>query len=90
MSYTSISKCADDGHFNARITACCAQEGITNPQQEASEIRWAVAAKSDIEAAYAYALNAGNPSPGADPTVITDGQILSAVQSIYDPAGTPS
>jgi hypothetical protein len=42
---------------------------------------WPVVIASDVEAAYASALAAGNPSPGGDPAVITDGMILSNVQA---------
>ena len=45
-------------------------------------LRWEVSAKSDIEAAYASALAAGNENPGGDEGVITDGMILAAVQSL--------
>ena len=34
-----------------------------------------------MEQAYEYAVNAGNPDPGGDPAVITDGMILSGVQA---------
>jgi hypothetical protein len=40
-----------------------------------------VSAASDVEAAYASALAAGNPDPGGDPAVITDAMILAKVQA---------
>ena len=50
-----------------------------------SLLRWPVSSQSDIEASYEFAVNSDNPDPGGDPTVITDGQILSAVQHILNP-----
>jgi hypothetical protein len=44
-----------------------------------------MAAQPGFGDAYAYALANGNPAPGKDDTVITDEQILSAVQSILIP-----
>ena len=41
-----------------------------------------LASKSDIEAAYASAVAAGHEDPGGDESVITDGMILAAVQSL--------
>ena len=81
MSYNTINVCANDQAFIGRITAAAAQEGVADPPWTAAEIRWAVSAKSDIEAAYASALAGGNPNPGGDESVITDGMILSAVQA---------
>lgn len=86
MSYNSIHQCANDEAFQARLMACAAQEGHENPEYAMSSIlRWPVSSLTDIEAAYEYALNADNPNPGGDPTVITDQQILSAVQTILNP-----
>ena len=87
MSYSTIFQCANDASFNGRLTAATAQEHVPpDPYTAASAMRWDVAAKSDIEAAYASAVAADNPDPGGDPSVITDGMILSAVQSL---AGAP-
>lgn len=83
MSYSTIDQCSHDQVFVGRVTAACAQEDIPpNPESAGWGMRWQVAAKPDIEAAYASALAAGNPDPGGDPAVITDGMILSAVQSL--------
>jgi hypothetical protein len=85
MSYATIAKCAQDGEFTQRLTAAVAAEGSTQPQVDVSGYTWGVASKSDVEAAYASALAAGNPHPGGDESVITDQMILSAVQSITPP-----
>ncbi len=86
MSYTSIHQCANDPEFQNRLTAAAAQEGEENPEYSMGvKLRWPVASATDIEDAYEYAVNAGNPSPGGDPTVITDAMILAKVQSILNP-----
>ena len=81
MSYATVTKCAHDQAFLGRLTAAVAQEGATAPESTANGLIWTVSAKADIEAAYASALAAGNPNPGGDEGVITDGMILSAVQA---------
>lgn len=90
MSYTTIHQCANDEAFLARLAAASAQEGHENPDYAASVLlRWPVSAKTDIAEAYEFAVNSDNPNPGGDPTVITDQQILSAVQSILNPQPVP-
>lgn len=88
MSYLSISKCVADTDFQSRVIACVADEGA-NPTSIASNLFWQVAVADDIEAAYKYALDADIPNPGADETVITDGMILSVVQSLFAPPEPP-
>jgi hypothetical protein len=86
MSYQTINQCVNDQSFIGRLTACAAQEHREpDPATAAYVLRWDVASKSDIEAAYASAVAADNPDPGGDESVITDGMILSAVQSIPSP-----
>lgn len=86
MSYNTIHQCANDEAFQARLMAAAAQEGQENPEYAMSVLlRWPVSSLSDIEDAYEYAVNSDNPNPGGDDTVITDAQILSAVQYILNP-----
>jgi hypothetical protein len=85
MSYNTVHACANDQAFIGRLTAACAQEGADQPDAAAYSVRWPVSAKSDIESAYASALAAGNENPGGDESVITDGMILSAIQSLELP-----
>jgi hypothetical protein len=86
MSYTTIYANANDEHFQQRLMAAAAQEGHENPEYAMSVLlRWKVASATDIEQAYEYAINSGNPDPGGDPTVITDAQILAKVQPILNP-----
>ena len=86
MSYNTINECANDQAFIGRLTAAAAQEDAVDPIGAAYTLRWPVSTASDIEAAYASALAGGNPNPGGDESVITDGMILSAVQAAWDPA----
>ncbi len=86
MSYTTISQCVSDTAFANRVNACIAQEqlakgGSAKPSDLTSELTWAVASASDVEAAYASALAANNPNPGGDEAVISDGMILTNVQA---------
>lgn len=81
MSYATIHRSVYDDALMNRVTACCAQEGADNPPSVAGDLIWDVCTATDIEAAYASALAANNPNPGADETVITDAMILSAVQA---------
>lgn len=81
MSYSTVNRCANDLALLGRVTACVAQEQVTDPPGVAPRLMWPISAATDIEAAYASALAANNPAPGADETVVTDAMILSAVQA---------
>lgn len=88
MSYATIATCAGDGALTRRVTAAVVQEG-NDVSQATTEYLWSLSAASDIEAAYASALAAGNDDPGGDEAVITDGMILSYVQTNPPPPTTP-
>lgn len=81
-TYLSIALLAQDSWMIQRVSACAAKEGITNPDGWAGIYRWDWASQPGWGEAYEYAQNTGNADPGKDPAVITDGMILSAVQSI--------
>ncbi|MET0786514.1 MAG: hypothetical protein ABWY25_07410 [Paenisporosarcina sp.] len=85
MSYETISKCAKDSAFVARVTACAAKEGVTLPETSLMWVIWPISSAGDIESAYASALAADNPNPGGDESVITDNMILSAFQANWPP-----
>jgi hypothetical protein len=90
MAYYDIALLAGDGDFLNRVAAAYATETVSdldaeNPMSWASFHAWLMAAQPGFGDAYAYALANGNPAPGKDDTVITDEQILSAVQSILIP-----
>jgi hypothetical protein len=90
VSYSTINVCAHDAALLGRIAAAAAQEGTVSPESVAHQLVWPIAAESDVEAAYASALAAGNPDPGGDPAVITDGMILSGVQAHWPPTPPPA
>jgi hypothetical protein len=100
MSYTTISVSSNDQALVARVTAAAAEEAFRNPAfvdtDYAAQVRnspqafvtpllWAVITAADVEAAYASALAAGNPNPGGDDAVVTDGMILANVQASWPP-----
>jgi hypothetical protein len=93
MSYETITKASSDNDLRARIQAGVNKEANSNPTLGASvfgqfvvnnpwtayqALIWPIAI--DNEAAYEYAVNAGNPFPGNDPGVITDANIASGIQ----------
>jgi hypothetical protein len=104
MSYATITASSKDQALIDRIVAAVEQESWNNPamagtdfgadvQQasyNANRMVWPVVIASDIEAAYASALAAGNPNPGGDEAVITDGQILANVQAKWPTDEAPA
>ena len=84
MSYRTLACLATDPDLHARLAACAAAEGMTDPHPLAwaSNHQWQLAASPGWDAAYSYALATGVPHPGADEGVITDGMILAAVQPL--------
>jgi hypothetical protein len=100
MSYSTIHQATTDIALQNRVIAATVQEAVENPTvadsafadlvksntAEAVRMTWPVAIATEAE--YASALAAGNPNPGGDEAVITDGMILSAVQANWpsDPA----
>ena len=85
MSYSTINLCAHALALHGRVTAACAQEGADHPESSMASVIWPLSSQTDIEAAYASALEGDNPDPGGDESVITDGMILSVVQHILSP-----
>jgi hypothetical protein len=85
MSYNTINASFKDEALQGRITACCAQEH----HEPLTEVIQSVCCAQDVEAAYASALAGDNPDPGGDEGVVTDGMILSHVQSFFNPPGMP-
>lgn len=87
MAYFDVAQLAADYDFQLRAGACIATETADQPDAPnapawAADHAWQMAAQPGFGDAYASALAGGVPNPGRDPAVITDGQILSAVQSI--------
>lgn len=82
MTYLAMAKMAADDALLSRVTACVAREGERDPELWTQIHKWAIVAQPGWDEAWDYATNHGNPTPGDAPDVITDGAILSAVQSI--------
>jgi hypothetical protein len=80
----------DSYMLRRRITACAAQEKVTDPERWVNANKWKFPG-SDWVAAWDYYLSA-NPEatdPGADSACITDQMILSSVQAIITPPAPP-
>lgn len=101
MSYETLARQAADPEFLNRIGAAAMKEAWANPTfgntdfgralQHNQVVPYAVFAWSvsvDNEAAYAYAVDAGNEHPGSDPGVVPDASIGSGVQTHW-PAQWP-
>jgi hypothetical protein len=82
MTYAQIVAAARSVSLMDRITACAAQQNINNPVTWTRDNTWRLAAQPGWDAAWASAVAGGIEDPGANEGVITDGMILSAVQSL--------
>jgi len=84
MSYHTQAQLSEDLAIRQRVAAAAAKEGLVAPHPFtwATERMWEIAAEPGWDDAYSYALAAGNPEPTVDPAVISDGMILSAVQTV--------
>lgn len=90
LSYLTQSTIADDSWMKLRVASCAAQQGVTDagidPDMWASEWRrvWSASPGWDMqwESALARPDNPPGYQPGMDPAVVSDGQILSQVQSM--------
>jgi len=103
MSYASLYQQVTDITFINRITAAVEKESWKNPTFGDTDYGTAVKAAQvtpqayfgwpvsvATEDAYEFALNSGNPNPGGDPAVITDADILAAVQYVWPPDPWPA
>lgn len=86
MAYYDVALLRLDTQFLQRVAACYATETPLgtgdDPDVWANVHGWDVAAQPGFGDAYASALAAGVVNPGSDPSVISDAQLLSAVQAI--------
>jgi hypothetical protein len=94
VSYETIAKAFVDADLIARVRAAVAKEAFANdtirhtitgqqvvvggPDTVLTKFLWPVCIATETE--YAYALGQGNPAPGNDPGVVSDGAIGAAVQ----------
>lgn len=81
-SYLTISVISQDVNMHNRVAACAATQGLSEPAGWAGQNAWAWAAAPTWAEKWDYALAGGVTEPGADPAVITDGDILAQVQSM--------
>lgn len=91
MAYSDQALLSADGDFVQRIAACAAVEiDLTPPAEQpvqwAYDHVWKIAAAPGFADKYASALAGGVPRPGNDQAVISDGEILAAVQALEAPA----
>jgi hypothetical protein len=86
MSYATQSQLARDQDFIARCTACAAREidpaSPTSSQSWVIANIWELAATPGFDDKYEYAINSQHSRPGWDGAVITDGDILAAIQAL--------
>lgn len=82
MAFSDIALLSADNDFILRTRACVAVEGVADPVQWSNDHVWQMAATPSFGDKYASALAAGVPRPGNDQSVISDPDILSAVQVI--------
>lgn len=89
MAYSDIAALQQDSDFAYRVMAAYAvetldEDGAVDPGSWQAIHSWDMAAQPGFGDAYASALaqDPPNPRPGNDPAVITDGQILSAIQAL--------
>lgn len=84
MSYNNIAAIARDFDLQQRLIACAAEQGHTEPETFIEAHIWTLAASPGWAAAWGSALATDPPNarPGYDESVITDGNILSAVQAL--------
>ena len=80
MSYATHAAMSQSSSLRGRMTACAAQEQVSDPQKWVTRMCWTIPG-SDWVAAWDYAENT-NPGAdhGANPAVITDQMMLSAIQ----------
>jgi hypothetical protein len=87
VSYFDQSLLARDPDFAMRIAACVSVEDrtVADPWAWATANQWAIAAAPGFADAYSSAIAGDVENPGRDPAVITDPQILAAVQAVLAP-----
>jgi len=82
MSYNNIADMSESGPLQRRVSAAAAQEQDGDPVGWMAANMLRLAASPGWADAWASAVASGNPDPGRDEAVITDGMILSGVQAL--------
>lgn len=84
--YLTQGQIAADEDMRVRVAQAAAQEGVTDagidPDVWTNEWKRVWASAPGWSEAWESAEAGGNETPGADPAVITDGQILAQVQGM--------
>jgi hypothetical protein len=80
MAYYDVSLLSADNDFLSRCTACVTVEGVEDPKAWVLDHQWQLASTPTFGEKYGYAVATGIVNPGRDPSVISDPEILSAVQ----------
>lgn len=84
MAYYDIAQLSNDGDFLQRCIACAVVEKIADAEQWVAVKRWNLAAAPGFGDAYTYAILTGVENPGRAQEVISDNQILAAVQALVN------
>lgn len=86
MSYTSVVEMANSSSLIGRLTAAAAAEGKTSPEQWTRTNLWKLVSSPNWADQWQYAADTAtvntNPDLGIRNDVISDGNILSAVQAL--------
>lgn len=89
MTYNTVADMVDSASLIRREFAGIAKEGIDPPEGWQYEHRWKLASQPGWDAAWDSAVAGGIADPGADDGVITDGMILSAIQTLVEAEKLP-
>lgn len=82
MAYSDVALLNSDNDFIMRTRACVSQEGEEDPVGWQTNHSWQMAGTPGLGDKYAYAIANGVERPGNNTAVISDGDILSAVQAL--------
>lgn len=84
MAYQDIVEMHSSQELMLRVSACVAGEGVATPQDWVADHSWAIASQPGWADNWSYARDQGHDiaDRGRSDVVITDAQILAAVQSI--------
>lgn len=85
MAFSDIALLSSDSDFIQRTRACVSTEGEADPVGWAQDHQWQMAGTPGFGDKYASAIANGIVRPGNDQSVISDPDILSAVQAIRIP-----
>lgn len=92
MSLSSIAEMASSKSLLTRVAACAAQEGVPGPLAWANGNMWEIVSAPSWGDKWAYASDSwqvnANPDFGARTDVISDSDILAAVQAVHTAAQT--